>query len=1091
MGLDVRLAGGLALEAGGVPVDTGGLGRLGRVALAYLVVERSRPVTRDELAEVLWGEDLPRSWETAARVVISKVRAVLARAGLSPTEALTTQHGRYLLNLGPAVSVDVEWAADQAASAMADLGAGRPETALAAAAAAAGVAARQFLPGAAGPWVEFRQAELRQLHLQALDTLAAAASAGGDTARAIQAAEEVLALEPLREPAWVRLMAVHAAAGSQAEALRVYERCRRVLAEELGVGPSPATDAAYAALLGTEQEASTAPPPERPSPAGRTEPVPLPLRLTSFVGREGEVEDLTARLATSRLVTLAGPGGVGKSRLALETARAAGDAVWVELGPLADARLLETTVLTALGAAEAPDQSPLATLVATLADRRVLLVLDNCEHLLTECAAFAERVLSRCAEIRVLATSRESLRIPAETVYAVGPLPEVAGVRLMVERATSAAPHFEATPENLKAAAQVCRDLDGIPLALELAAARARTMSLADIAKHLDDRFTLLSRGARTAPARHRTLRAAIDWSYETLTEPERTVFDRLSVFAGSFTPEAADHVCSEPGLDVAENLTRLVETSLVELEARSGPARYRLLQTMRRYGQANLATSPEATRVRARLLAWVTELATGAESTLEGDREPASLDRLDAEYDNVRAAIAWGASPASPAGASLAAAAALGRFWDVRGRFGEGRLLLDAALADDPRSDPAARAGADPRSDRAARARALNWSGILAQRQGDYAGAGRRYRESLALMDELGDRAGMAAALLGLGNVCALQGDSGARLFFEESLAIGRELDDRTTIAASLTNLGWLAHHRGDFGAARELDEESLARRRELGDRHGMAVVLGNLGFLAFQQGDYGPARALDEESLRLREELGDRHGVAMTLLNLGHLALQEGDDDQARTLFEQSLAVRRELGDRHGEAGSLAALAELARLEGDHTGAARLLDEALSIARQLGDRYRAAGLLVRVGRLAGTTGDRARAEVLLREALTAAGDLPPKAMIAEWLEGLGASAAATGDAERAARLLGAAEALRRDIGAPVAPRDVRYRDDAAASARAALGEKAYASAWAAGCALGLDEAIALGARRSGHRSGRPDDHFGAQNDRGGDERS
>lgn len=1099
MSLRVCLTGQFRVEVGDIPVATTGVGPLGRLALAYLTTERHRPVPRDELADVLWGEQLPPSWETSVRVLISKLRALLARAGLEPSEALTTVAGCYQLHLPGAACVDLEVATASVTAAGAALDSGDSDQARAAAATAVAIAARSFLPGHTGAWVERQQAELRDIHLHALEILAAATAAGHDWTATIQATEEAIALEPFREQAWRRLMQAHAERGNRGEALRCYERCRHLLVDELGIGPSPATEAAYRDLL-VEPEV---PAPQNAIAAAQVRvPRKLPLSLTSFVGREDDLAQVASLLASHRLVTLIGTGGVGKTRLALQTARIlveeggqdlgelrGEEAVLVELAALTDPRLVDVEILDGLGLRPEPDQTTTASLVMALQGRRILLVLDNCEHLLRACAVLAEALLSRCAGLRILATSREPLRIPAERtmrvrslsapVVPVGqrlpmnelPFEELLGfesVRLFAERA-AAASGLELTAENAAAAAHICAELDGIPLALELAAARTGSLSVQDIAGRLDDRFALLSSGSRSAPSRQRTLAGAVGWTYDTLNPNQRTAFHRLSAFAGGFTlaaaealwPEALRPEAPETVLDL---VTSLVECSVIVAETGQSPTRYRLPETMRQYAAARL-NQVDGEIMRRRHLDWVTALAQRADTGLAEDgRQAKWLDSVDAEQDNLRAALGWAVSAAAPSGAALPLAVAVGRFWEVRGHLTEGRRWLEAAIADDDGRNPLLRA------------RALNLAGILAQRQGDMTSARVLYQECLVIRRDRSDRPGVAAALHGLGNLAALAGDAvNAQSFFTECLDLGRELGDTQVIAASLANLGWVALNQGDLSSARLYDEESLALRRQIGDRHGIAMLLGNLGFLAFQEGDFAAARAFNEESLALRRELGDRHGIAMLLGNLGHLAFQEGDDPTARSLYEQGLALRQELGDRHGEAGSLASLGELARVGGDTATASRLLNQAMKLATGLGDRYRTATLLVSLGHLAIVTGDHSRAGEFLAQALPHGGEMLPQTTVADWLEALADLAASEvipsqalpegqvgfDSSVRAARLLGAAAALRTTIGAPVLPRHMEAVASTATRVLSDVGPARFAAAWAEGQAFNLAEAV------------------------------
>ena len=1023
------------------------------MALAYLVSERDRPVTRDELAEVLWSDDLPRSWETSLRGVALRLRGLLGMAGLVPGEALTSAYGCWQLQLPETATVDVETVATDLVRAETALRADRAGEARSLAAGAAAVAGRGFLPETTGAWVERRQADLRELYLRALDVESDAAAAGGDWAGALRAAEEAVSVEPFRESTHLRLMQVHARAGNRGEALRAYERCRRVLAEELGVSPSPTTDAVYVALLGDEAEGS-------PPTPGTDPPSNLPYQLTRLVGRDEELVAIQKALAGVRLLTLTGTGGVGKTRLALAAAAAmardfSDGAFLVELAPLADPDLLAQQALAALGLREEPGQSPAGTLAAHLRNRQVLLVMDNCEHLVGPATALAEGLLRACPRLTVLATSREPLGVPGEATWRVPSLSPAGATALFTERAQGVRPDFTLTDDAAPAVAQLCRRLDNIPLAIELAAARTTALSVEEIAARLDDRFRLLSGGARTAVPRQQTLRAMVDWTYDALSDVERRVFDRLAVFGSAFDLQAAEEVVAGDGVDtgeVVEVLTGLVNKSLVlvERQAQGRSTCYRLLETMRHYARERLAESGQATNVRSRHLDRAVTLAREAQTGLDGPDQAAVLDRLEAEHDDLRVALAWGTSGGDPEPA-LRLATSLGRFWEVRGHLSEGRAWLEAALT--------AGGGGDWPGLRAV---ALNWAAVLAQHQGDYGAARGLYEHSLALRRRLDDRLGTAAALVGLGNLAALQGQlASARAQFEESLAIGRELEEPQVVAASLTNLGWVAHGRGDLRGARTFYEEALAVRRKLGDHHGTAMVLANLGDLALQQGDLDTAHALQTEGLDLRRQLGDRSGVADSLTALGCVALARGDRPTARTLHSQGLAERRRVGDRPGMPASLAALAELARLDGDPDTAAELLEEALAVATELDDRHCVTLSLLHLARVARDQGDPSRADALYRQAMP--NEASPTDSTATWLEGLGAIAVADGHPERAARLLGAADALRQAIGTPLPAHEAADRNDTIAGCSAALGEEQFRAAFDAGVALSLADAVAL----------------------------
>jgi predicted ATPase/class 3 adenylate cyclase len=729
----------------------------------------------------------------------------------------------------------------------------------------------------------------------------------------------------------------------------------------------------------------------------------LPLQVTSFIGREREIEEVRQLLEKTRLLTLTGAGGTGKTRLALQVAadhlREYSDGVWlVELASLSDPGLMPQTVASVLDVREAegaegapwgpvPGGKPLTqTLVAALKPRKLLLVLDNCEHLLEACAALAEALLRSCPDVHLLATSREGLNIPGETPYRLRSLsvpdpqhlpatPEsltqYEAVQLFIDRATTVAPSFSLTNANAPAVAQVCHRLDGIPLAIELAASRVKALPVEQLNERLADMFRLLTGGSRTALPRQQTLRALIDWSYDLLSATERTLLRRLSVFSGGWTLEAAEAVCTGDGIeewDVLDVLTSLVDKSVALYEERGGEGRYRLLETVRQYAWDRLLQAGEAEDVRGRHRDWCLAMAEQAEAGLPGESGRVWLDRLEREHDNLRAALAWSEAEGQ-AQAGLRLGGALREFWYARGYWTEGREHLAGLLA---------LPGAETRT--AARAKALHGAGVLAWQRADDGAARVLQEESLAIFRELGHKPGIAASLLSLGMVAQYREDyRAAWALFEESQAIFRELEDKQGIASSLGGLGWAAHVQGDYAAARALYEESLEICCGLGNKQGIAWSLQSLGGVTYIQGDHGEARARIEESLAIFRELDQKPGIAHSLMSLGWWTLDQGHLGEARALYEESLEIFRELGAKGG--------------------------------------------------------------------------------IAQDLEELAAVAAAQAQPERAARLLGAAEGLRDAIGGP--PPDRAKHERSVAAVRAALGEEAFAAAWAEGRVMPLDAAI------------------------------
>jgi non-specific serine/threonine protein kinase len=694
---------------------------------------------------------------------------------------------------------------------------------------------------------------------------------------------------------------------------------------------------------------------EAPAPTAGTIPHNLPAASSSFIGREQERATVRALVAEARLVTLVGSGGVGKTRLALAVAGDLldhfPDGAWlVELAALADPGLVPDAVAQVLRIREATDRSPTTILSDHLKEKRLLLVLDNCEHLIGACAALAGALLRACPHLRILATSREDLEVAGEHRYQVPSLSvpdlthlppperlaESAAVALFVARARERRADFALTAQNARVVAELCARLDGIPLALELAAARVGSMPVQAIAGRLDDRFRLLTGGPRDALPRHRTLQATLDWSYDLLSSSEQLLLARLAVFAGGWTLDAAEAVGAGEGIqawEVLDLLESLVTKSLAHLEDTGQGARYGLLETVRHYAWERLRAWPpqdqtERCATQDRHLAWSLALAEAGAAALTGPGQGEWLARLEAEHDNLRAALAY--SLAQPAGArqGLALAGALWRFWYLRGHLGEGRRWLEQALALAPEVGDAARA----------RARALHGAGVLAMLQDDNAQAVTLLETSLALYRDLGDRQGLASALNGLGNVAIEMGDyARAAARHSESLALRREIGDRHGVASSLGNLAYIARARGDLDTAAGLHEESLALRRELGDAQGVATAMHNLAGVAWERGDFTRAEALYGESLALRRHLNDRSGIEATLRDLAMMRVEAGrDTTESIALLRESLAISRALANRLGMARALEGLA-LAWQAEQPERAVRLLSAAAAIRREI----------------------------------------------------------------------------------------------------------------------------------------------------------
>jgi predicted ATPase/DNA-binding CsgD family transcriptional regulator len=669
----------------------------------------------------------------------------------------------------------------------------------------------------------------------------------------------------------------------------------------------------------------------------------LPFALTSFVGRERDVEEVGRLLAECRQVTLCGPGGSGKTRLAMVVARKAAEgpldgAWWVWLAPLSDPASMPRAVAEALRLPETPGRPPTEAVLEYLGPKEGLLILDNCEHLVGPCADLVEQLLRYCPGLRILATSRELLGFAGESSRTVSPLslPAPGGLedqhelllyeatRLFVERAGAAIRGYTPQVGEASAIVRVCRRLEGIPLAIELAAARTRMLSAEQISERLDDVFRLLVSGNRATPDRQRTLRATMDWSHELLSEQEKVVFRRVSVFAGGFALETAEEVCAGGDLErdeVLEPLSRLVDKSLVVVGERSGEARYRLLQTVRQYASEKLAAAGELEAVGLRHVLFYLDLVEQAEPELNSTEQAAWLERLAKELDNIRVALRW-LRENGETEIYLRLAAALWRFCYLRGFYEEGYHWLEAALAG---------AGDAPL---ASRAKALLGAGVLALLRCEYGRAKERLEEALRLYRGLGEDRGVASALQVLGSVARERADyARARELHGESLALWRKLGDEAGVARSLNYLGFVAWLQEKHQEAREICEATLVTFRRLGDNEGVVWALISLGASAGYAGSRHKARTLLDESLALSSEVGYMEGVAWSLDQLGVLALREGDVRRANQLMRRSLEVHRDLGDRWRAASVLEGLAEAYAVEGHLERAARLYGAAESI--------------------------------------------------------------------------------------------------------------------------------------------------------------
>ena len=664
----------------------------------------------------------------------------------------------------------------------------------------------------------------------------------------------------------------------------------------------------------------------------------LPRHLSTFIGREDALGEVSSQLGKTPLLTLTGPGGVGKTRLAMEAAANAmdefPDGAWVvELGPLGDGSLVAETVAATLRIKEEAGVPLTRTLAHHIGDRRLLLLFDDCEHVLEATADVVDELLRACDSLRVVATSREALGIAGESLYPVpsldlpasdleatpADLEQVEAVRLFVDRARAVHPGFVLTDRNAGAVAHICRRLDGIPLAIELAAARVKALPPEQIATRLDDRFRLLTGGSRMALPRHRTLKAAMDWSFDLLAEAERALFVRLSVFTGSFSLEAVETICVGGPVDqieVLDLISRLIDRSLVVVEEQTAEARYRLLDTVQQYAQERLLEDEPQTDVRARHSAYMVALVDHIGPTLfAGPGSAPAAARLAVEHENLRAALQWADDDPDGSADELRLAAGLWRYWEINGHLVEGRQWLVRALA---RTDGEV-------SD--LRANALTGLASLASQQGDLAAATAAHEEALAAQRQLGNPMGIAYACSNLANTAVERGDyTRARDLYEEAVAISRGARDERGAAFAMLNLADVLARQGEPEEARRTYDEALAVFRGADDLMGVALALGRRATVSLQQGATAEARALHSEALEIYRRFGDGRGVARTLMFLGDIVALEGDLGEAERLYRESIDQRRVLNDRSGLATACDRLARVHAAD-DPERAARLI--------------------------------------------------------------------------------------------------------------------------------------------------------------------
>ena len=1006
--MEFRILGSLEVAEAGTPLPLGGHRQ--RAVLARLLLDANRVVPTDSLIDALWGDDPPATSVKTLQKYISELRKVLG-------SQLRTDPAGYVIT---ADDLDASRLERLVADARRARSAGDLEGAAAKLAAARALWRGPVLADFDESFVEAERARLDELRVAAVEQQLELDLALGRHREATGELSELVATHPLRERPWSLLMLALYRSGRQADALRAYERVRRLLREELGLDPSPELRQLQGQIL-------------RDDPSLRihsTVPTNLPHPFTSLVGREESLKALSALLGHERLITLTGTGGVGKTRLAIEVARRAMAAhpggVWmVELAPVRDPDLVAAAVAGAAGVGEQPERELIDVLADALAYRpQALIVLDNCEHLIGACAALVRRLAGASPTLRVLATSREPLGITGEVIWPVPPLAVPAddssadettraeAIRLFEARGRSVSPEFSLDRRNLEAVAAICRHLDGLPLAIELAASQVRVLDPAQIAAHLNDRFRLLQQRPQHATDRHRSLRAAVEWSHGLLSDQARQVFARLAVFAGSFTLDGAQAVAG--GGDVLQAVTELVDKSLLRRDpAGGGVARYRYLETLRLYAHEQLIHSGCEHDARMAHLRFHQELIREAAPHLEGPQELAWRLRLEAEENEFDATLDWTRAHAPVAGLRLAVS--LRPYWFARSKGQRAAAALISALDAAPKAPPIDRAWA------------LAFAADLAADQGDAREAPGWAERAITIFRQAGDRRGEATGQYALGS--------------------------------ALLN-------RGQIERADQVIQSAIQTFDDLGDVQEGLIARYLRGSVALQGADYEQAELLLQETLAGWTRLGSPRGRARSLRMLSAVSCYQGELEAATRYCEESLAVFSALGDGPFVTHAKSTLADIRRLSGNSAQAQAIYEEVLEQFRSFGDRRCTGSMLRNLGVLACGRQDHDSATSLFLDSMSVRYELGDDTGVAEVLEGLTGPVLARAELRGAAVLLSAASGIRKAGHVPPAPADQGMISQHLAELRRDLGETNFRAAWSEGATLDVNAAVAYAQR-------------------------
>jgi len=753
----------------------------------------------------------------------------------------------------------------------------------------------------------------------------------------------------------------------------------------------------------------------------------LPVQLTSFIGREDEIKQIKNIFKKTRLLTLTGSGGSGKTRLSLQIAADVIDdfenGVWfIEIASLSDTASLHQAIMKVFGLKEQPNRNPEETICEYLLEKEMLVILDNCEHMIAQCANLADILLGKCPKLKIISTSREALRCDGEQIHRVrslespDPNEEISqenllqyeAVRLFIERALMLNKDFRLTKDNAPYLKEICYRLDGIPLAIELAAARTKILSVEKIFDRLKDRFRLLSGGIRTALPRQQTLKALIDWSFDLLTDEEKILWRRLSVFTAGWTIEAAEEVCSDEILEKEKILDlsdQLAEKSIIVYEPEKD--RYRILETLKQYGEEKLRVSNETESVMAKHLHYYMDFAEKGEVKLKGSEEKIWLEILETEHGNIQSAIEWSVTKAGDKEEGARLAGAIQIFWSIRGHITTGKRLLESVLANQ----------SEVSKEVLGKVKTRLGSQLIFL--GEFEKSKEYLEEGLVLLRECGEKKVITDTINMLGNVDLYLGDNDmAQKLFEENLSISRSTGNKHVMAITLNNLGNKKYIEGNYAEAQRLYEESLAVRRELGNVQGVAISLYNLGNITLDQCEYENSKKLFEESLEISREVGDKRMIASSLNCLGGIATMQEDYDGARKLIEESLTLNRGIGEKRNIARSLSFLGRLEQNLGFYEKAQNIFEETFALPSQIGEKSGIALALNDLGNIFFLLENYEQSQKYYEESLNLRQELREKRSIAQSLCDMGNVMYITGEYEKALKYFTGSLELRIETG-------------------------------------------------------------------------